>query len=680
MHRIAIDTVFFQHAYSGISRVWETLFKNFPHNSENDKYQIIIFQRANVKLKPELNLEKKFKIIPIPEFNYFLMGKDVDTLNYICKQHKIDVFISTYYTYTTDIPTVQLIHDMIPEVFKFPPNHMWKQKDLAIRNASAFICISKTTNNDLVRFYPHIETDRIPVEIIYNAIPPFIDSVDNLDDKFLIGNRIRPKTYIMAMATNGEEYKNAGLIKRFAAEYGDRLTKLMGNNHPIIMLTNENFPNGFKVDGAILYLTKVPDNMLNSLYKNALCFVCPSKYEGFGLPVFESFVRGVPVVALKLDVFEELCGAAVNYMDNTTTSLYEKIELIHSGHKSVSVRVGLGKSIVAKFSESEQFGKWDGFLENIDKYVLEPKPFINIILQTYNEKNLERLKELDYCILQNLNNPYIKHIHDFGTGVFAEKDKNDITNKNIITENQHYKTKYIIVSNPDNKWLTYEMAFTYANENSYKYGSHWCIVNLDVFLDGASRWDLVKGWLNSAYVFAQSRHEFSLGKDGSPESKLDANFSKMFHANTQDAWLFKTPIHINCHSHYNTSETGDANFEMGMLGCDNGIADRLMRSGYKVINRPEMFKVHHYDLVKGKTSSNFMEKHAAESKEKSRKPRNKYPERVGSFLVPNYDQLLGGNMTISLESILPSLGSYNNWEAYEMISKIMSDRIMISNP
>ena len=36
---IAIDTIFFQMSYSGITRVWETLFKNFLANKDNKNYK-----------------------------------------------------------------------------------------------------------------------------------------------------------------------------------------------------------------------------------------------------------------------------------------------------------------------------------------------------------------------------------------------------------------------------------------------------------------------------------------------------------------------------------------------------------------------------------------------------------------------------------------------------------------
>jgi len=46
------------------------------------------------------------------------MNQDVDMLNNICKMNKIDVFISTAFTYCNVIPTLVLINDMTPELNK----------------------------------------------------------------------------------------------------------------------------------------------------------------------------------------------------------------------------------------------------------------------------------------------------------------------------------------------------------------------------------------------------------------------------------------------------------------------------------------------------------------------------------------------------------------------------------
>lgn len=52
---------------------------------------------------------------------------------------------------------------------------------------------------------------------------------------------------------------------------------------------------------------------LAALYRGALVFVFPSRYEGFGLPVLEAFTAGTPVVASDLPVLRELAGDAALY-------------------------------------------------------------------------------------------------------------------------------------------------------------------------------------------------------------------------------------------------------------------------------------------------------------------------------------------------------------------------------
>ena len=124
------------------------------------------------------------------------------------------------------------------------------------------------------------------------------------------------------------------------------------------------------------------------------------------------------------------------------------------------------------------------------------------------------------------------------------------------------------------------------------------------------------------------------------------------------------------------------NFELGMLGCDNAIADRLIKFGYKVINQPDTFKLLHYDIARGKNSSNFLEKHVNETLDKhnNNKPQNKHPERKGCYLVPNYDALLGLTQNIDLNKIINSIGGISNLEKYKIISEIYSSRIIINNP
>jgi glycosyltransferase involved in cell wall biosynthesis len=51
------------------------------------------------------------------------------------------------------------------------------------------------------------------------------------------------------------------------------------------------------VGKSLLILSDVDDNTLTSLYENAAFCVYPSIYEGFGLPVVESFRHGKAVIS-----------------------------------------------------------------------------------------------------------------------------------------------------------------------------------------------------------------------------------------------------------------------------------------------------------------------------------------------------------------------------------------------
>ena len=715
LSRIAIDTVFFNMSYSGITRVWETILKNitiFSSMNENlPNYEIILLIRGKNIPNSLQNIisQKKYQIIEIPDFNYITMMQDVDHLNYICYQNNINYFISTYYTYSTIIPNILMIYDMIPEIFNIAPTHMWQQKDLAIKNASQFITISNTTKNDLIKYYPHIKTENYPISNIYCSIPsqdmhlqtanpPAVKYDDTFLNNILINNGIYPKKYIFAMATNNEKYKNIQLIQNLFTKYQIQLCEKLSTTIPIILLIKQQLPNGYAISNGIFYISNISDEILNTLYKNALCYIQPSLYEGFGLPVFEAFSHRIPVIAIFLPIYQEIAPNAINFIENDVDELFDKICFIHNniysaGHM-VSKRIENGFLLLEKYSLEKQMQSihtlFNSLTDNANanntnanntkiNYSVNGKfDFLNIIFQSYNETNPERQKELLYCIQANLDNPYIKHIHDFGYQ--PEKYLPD-----AITKHSKYKSIQSIqsIKSIGNKkltdtWLTYETAFNYSNlqENITKYGSYWGIINGDIFLEyQQSQWQLIRGRLNSGFILAQSRHEFNILPNGETVAKMDDNFARMYHANTQDAWFYKAPIQIAPDSNI------DVDFQLGMLGCDNAIADRLSKAGYKVINQPKTFKIMHYDIAKGKNSSNYLEKHLKEAHEKSNtKPKNKHPERKGSYLVPNYDQLLGNRADIDLNSIVNGMGGLSNDEKYKIISEIYSSRIIITNP
>lgn len=674
MHKIAIDTVFFKNTYSGISRVWDNIINNL-HTMISSKYEIILLIRNKIILERFKHLfnndndndndHVKLRYILINDFEYFTMYQDVDYLNSICAQHNITHFISTYYTYCTIIPNILMIHDMIPEIYNFPKNHMWIQKELCINNASHFITISNTTTNDLIKYYPHINTNypnnNYKITKIYNSISriQYNNNDQTLNDLTnIITKIILPKKYIFAIATNNEEYKNIKLLTDFTKKYISKLSQLLQVNTPIVLLV-KNIPNNYIISNGILYISNINDNTLDLLYKNALCFINPSKYEGFGLSIFEAFTHKTPVIALDLPIYKELLqnNDMINYIENDSDDLYDKICRINTAGKLINKRINDGYECCKKYTLEVQMQQIHNLFNELDTILQQPACFLNIMLQSYDSKDLERQKELEYCIIANLNNPYIAYVHDFGY------EPHSYLPDTILKHPKYINTINSINMIINNTRLTYKIAFTYAEQEQYNYGMYWGLINCDIFLDTQSKWLQIRGQLNNNCIYAQSRHEFNPSE--SSNGILDPNFAKLYHANTQDAWFFKTPMKLLFNMYHVNNST---DFEIGKLGCDNAIADRLFKIGYTIINQPITFKIMHYDISRGKNSSNYLEKH----KEKH----NTHPERQGAYLVPNYNTI----SQFDLQDFISSIGGISDLEKYQFISQILSKRIIIINP
>ena len=62
----------------------------------------------------------------------------------------------------------------------------------------------------------------------------------------------------------------------------------------------------------VLFAGRVPDEDLPALYSGADCFLMPSLYEGFGIPVLEAMACGTPVVCSRASSLPEVAGPAAS--------------------------------------------------------------------------------------------------------------------------------------------------------------------------------------------------------------------------------------------------------------------------------------------------------------------------------------------------------------------------------
>lgn len=245
------------------------------------------------------------------------------------KKRNFDIFHPTYFDdyflpYLNGKPFVLTIHDMIPELFPqyFDANNDFQilQKRKLAPLASAIIAVSENTKEDIVRIL-HVPQEKVHVVYHGCSFP-----------KFKIANRLITSPYILFVGQRGG-YKNFTL---FVNHIADTLKK-----HPeiIIVCTGTDFEESEKFmfakhdlqDRFIHYETKT-DYELYSLYHFAICFVYPSEYEGFGIPILEAYKSDCPVLLNRASCFPEIAGDAAVYfsISNKQSTIAEQIEYIYS--------------------------------------------------------------------------------------------------------------------------------------------------------------------------------------------------------------------------------------------------------------------------------------------------------------------------------------------------------------
>ena len=96
----------------------------------------------------------------------------------------------------------------------------------------------------------------------------------------------------------------------------------------------------------------LPDDALALLLKHATVFVFPSLYEGFGIPVLEAMVAGVPIACSNVASLPEVAGAAALFFDPTS------IEDMTKALTSLLTNPTLRDDLVTKGRENLKLFSW----------------------------------------------------------------------------------------------------------------------------------------------------------------------------------------------------------------------------------------------------------------------------------------------------------------------------------
>lgn len=221
-------------------------------------------------------------------------------------------------------PQVVTIHDMqykrYPEDLTFPARLATEiLVRVAVARTSRIIAVSDFSRREIIHF---TKANKEKVTVVHEAADPAFARLIPEDIKRQKLKKLIPseKPYILCIA-NTYPHKNVyALIEAFGRiqeKVSHRLV-LVGKprlGEPEVQAALRSVPDASRVQR----LMQVNYEDLSSLYQGADLFVFPSLYEGFGLPVLEAMMSGIPVLTTRCGSIPEVGGDTVSYFDHTSS-------------------------------------------------------------------------------------------------------------------------------------------------------------------------------------------------------------------------------------------------------------------------------------------------------------------------------------------------------------------------
>jgi glycosyltransferase involved in cell wall biosynthesis len=399
--KIAIDLRPLQlgHQNRGIGSYLLNIIEFFP--KDNIEYIFLRYETSNPINEFKIGKGRTYSEVVYKkvDFNRSPIGIYKFILNYVTPKypkllrHHPDVFFQADYLLgaprSKRIKTVVVAYDLIPFIFRnmYLPSwrKYWHLKQIRLRGrvklslrayyyekkykkalktmrkANNVISISNTTTEDLINIGG---VDKNKIKTIYLA-PSFMANHHFKDSKD-IKNIIEPikKRYLLFIGGTDSRRKADELVHAF------NLLNARGQEIYLVFAGNEFVHNSKELNtktrkaielssykNKIYLLGKISDNDKKYLLENALTFVYPTLYEGFGLPLVESMAVGCPVITFNNKTTQEIAkDAAIYTITNDGNGIYDAVNKLLQNKNSYDklCKKGFERSLIFNW---EQTGK-----------------------------------------------------------------------------------------------------------------------------------------------------------------------------------------------------------------------------------------------------------------------------------------------------------------------------------
>lgn len=369
-------------------------------------YEVRYYQfkhKDNLRLPGKLNLIVKgfsrlTKLFEMRLGSSCFKKEDIADLDYFLQVDPISMMPKS----THKLKKILFVHDLIPYILEW--DYLWNystarkhnfsrkaslkvsvrrklfiyEYKLQAKNADLLVANSQQTKNDFIK-YLHIPNNKIVVAVLGININNALNTDRKPDYRYIDTswgyipfNFSFPISQPFLLFVGGADHRRKlqDLVTAFnhlrASGVNINLVLAGDSMKGPMDIANEEIQMELRSSSYledIIFLGYVDENILRWLYAHALCFVFPSMYEGFGLPVLEAMSYGCPVISYPNPAILEIADKVPLY----ATNYYEIVTHVYSllnkkDERELRAQLGIKQS--AKYP-------WSKTTEILFKYLFE---------------------------------------------------------------------------------------------------------------------------------------------------------------------------------------------------------------------------------------------------------------------------------------------------------------------
>ena len=279
-------------------------------SDDRNKYILYTYSKNDKSFDFKFNYEiKKIDASTSMQCIYFKLPK-------ILYRDMVDIFWGANYMmpkrnkYTKNIKFIATIHDLA-----FLVNRKWFNLKDRIRNtifckkitkySDYFFTISNSTKNDMLKFYPFLESNKI-----LNASCAY-----SIDDNIMVDSELKPMVfnfkYFLYLGSLDKRKNIINIIKgyeQFKLEHKSNIKLVLAGKFANAYKESYNYVIKKNLNNDVIFKEYVTNVEKQVLMQNCELFLFPSCYEGFGIPILEAYYYNKIVLVANNSSLVEIAG------------------------------------------------------------------------------------------------------------------------------------------------------------------------------------------------------------------------------------------------------------------------------------------------------------------------------------------------------------------------------------